>query len=447
MSRLTEWRKHIEGAIWKSAPERLPLPQAAAIRLARLLWVLIRDIATGQLTLHAMSLVYTTLLSLVPLLAFSFSVLKGLGVHNRLEPLLYNTLMQIGPRGEEFAQRVMGFVDNVRADVLGSVGLALLIYLIISLVQKMEDSFNYVWRVEKPRSFARRFSNYLTVILIGPLFVTVAISITATVTSNEVVKEIVSIEPFGTLMLVASRLLPYLIAIGVFTFMYAFVPNTRVRVWPALVGGIVAGTAWQTAGWLFATFIAGSSNYVAIYSSFAIMLTFMIWLYLNWLILLIGALVSFYVQNPRFVTRSALRQTISGELRECLAMEIMYRVADAYHDGSNEWDIERLSIALNVPADELSGVTGRLERAGLLLVTEGPESRFVPGRDIDNIPLEMIRAAVRRADPVLDHDESNVPISEAVREMRECVEEAVREQLVGITLRDVVRKKRFPRSE
>lgn len=447
MSRLETWQKGIDSAIWKSEPSRLPLPRAAVIRLARLAWVLVRDVTWGQLTLRAMSLVYTTLLSLVPLLAFSFSVLKGLGVHNRLEPLLYNTLMQIGPRGEEFARRVMGFVENVRADVLGTVGLALLIYLIISLVQKMEDSFNYVWRVEKPRSFARRFSNYLTVILIGPLFVTVAISITATVTNNEVVREIVSMEPFGTLMLVISRLLPYLIAIGVFTFMYTFVPNTQVRVWPALVGGIVAGSAWQTAGWIFATFVAGSSNYVAIYSSFAIMLTFMIWLYLNWLILLIGAQVSFYVQNPRFITRTSQRQTLSGELRECLALEIMYRVGDAYHGGSNNWDLERLSVALNVPADELSGVTGRLERAGLLLLTEGPDGRFVPGRDIDTIPLEMVRAAVRRPDPVLDRDESDVPISEPVRALKQSLEEAVRERMVGVTLRDMVRKKRFPPQE
>lgn len=439
MSKLYDWYHAANEFIWGSDPEAQPFWHRLFTKLTRGLYVLIRDLNEGQLTLRAMSLVYTTLLSLVPLLAFSFSVLKGLGVHNRLEPMLFSALEYLGPRGEELAERIMGFVENVRADVLGSIGLALLIYLIISLIQKVEDSFNYVWRVQKPRSFARRFSNYLTVILIGPLFITVAISITATVTNSRFMQQIAALEPMGTLLVAVSWLLPYLLVIGVFTFMYMFIPNTHVRFLPALAGGAVAGLVWQSAGWIFANFVAGSARYVAIYSSFAIVLTFMIWLYLNWLILLIGSQVAFYVQNPRFITRHRGRLNLSNELRECLALEVMYLVGSAYHGSGKLWDIERLSSHLRVPADILARVTERLEHAGLLLVTEGPDSRFVPGRDLESIPLEMIRAAVRRTDPDLDHDERNVPISGPVSQIKEDVEQAARERLVGKSLRDIVR--------
>ncbi|HEX7029437.1 MAG TPA: YhjD/YihY/BrkB family envelope integrity protein [Gammaproteobacteria bacterium] len=438
MSAIGEWKQRLDTFVWGRRAAVLPREQRWLVRVLRFGYVLVRDLAAGQLNLRAMSLVYTTLLSLVPLLAFSFSVLKGLGVHNQLEPILFSSLQALGPKGEELGRRIMGFVENVRADVLGSIGLALLIYLVISLVQKVEASFNYVWHVQKARSFATRFSNYLSVILIGPLLVTAALGITATVSSNEIVRELAEIEPFGTLLLVFSLMLPYLIVIGAFTFVYIFVPNADVRLVPALIGGVVAGLAWQTTGWVFTTFVAGSAKYVAIYSSFAIVLTFMIWLYLNWLILLLGAQVAFYVQNPNFVEKSGGRLSLSSHLREILALETMYLVGKAFRQRSPVWNVKRLAEHLHIPGDSLAMVTARLERAGLLLMTDEAEGRFIPGQDMERITVEDIRAAVRRTDPELDHDERLVPVSEEVASLAGEMDAMVREKLAGRTLRDMV---------
>jgi membrane protein len=125
-------------------------------RILRYPYGLIRDILRGDLTLRAMSLVYTTLLSIVPLLALSFSVLKGLGVHRDLEPVLYTFLEPLGQRGYDLTNQIMTFVDNVRGDVLGSLGLIFLLYTTVSMIQKVEESFNFVWRVAQPRSLMRR---------------------------------------------------------------------------------------------------------------------------------------------------------------------------------------------------------------------------------------------------------------------------------------------------
>src|SRR5690554_4428770 len=144
-----------------------------------------------------MSLVYTTLLSIVPLLALSFSVLKAMGVHQRMEPLLYQFFEPMGPQGMEVAERILGFVDNMRVGVLGSVGLALLVYTVISLVQKIERSFNTIWRVPEMRSMAQRFSNYLSVIMVGPLLMVSAIGVTAAIFSSEIAQTLIAIEPFG----------------------------------------------------------------------------------------------------------------------------------------------------------------------------------------------------------------------------------------------------------
>lgn len=424
--------------LWRDQLETLERPKRTAVWFLRILAVLRRDLADGQLTLHAMSLVYTTLLSLVPLIAFSFSVLKGLGVHNRLEPLLVESLNTLGPRGDELAQRIMGFVENVRADVLGSVGLAVLIYLIISLVQKIEASFNYVWRVQQPRGLRQRFSDYLSVILIGPVLIAAALGITASLSSSELALQLLAVQPLGWLAVQGGKLLPYFIVIGTFAFVYVFIPNTKVYWRNAFLGGLIAGVLWQSAGWVFTNFIAGSSKYIAIYSSFAIVLTSMIWLYLSWLILLVGASVAYYAQNPQQLTRHRIRRLLSNELRETLALEIMYRVGKSFHERGKLWDMGSLSEELRVPGDTLETVTTRLENQGLLLVTEPPETGFVPGTDISSLTLEDIIGAVRRDDPEQDHDSRRVSVSPSVKNVMDKLVQAGRDQLADATLRDII---------
>ena len=139
-------------------------------RILRYPYGLIRDILRGDLTLRAMSLVYTTLLSIVPLMAVSFSVLKGLGYHRELEPVLYTFLEPLGERGFELTSQIMTFVERVRGDVLGSLGLIFLLYTTVSMIQKVEESFNFVWRVAQPRSLMRRVSEYLNVMFIDPAY-------------------------------------------------------------------------------------------------------------------------------------------------------------------------------------------------------------------------------------------------------------------------------------
>ncbi|MDX1444294.1 MAG: YihY/virulence factor BrkB family protein [Gammaproteobacteria bacterium] len=438
MLKLSEYLGQFSDWLWRDRIEKIERPKRSLVWFLRILAVLRRDLSDGQLALHAMSLVYTTLLALVPLIAFSFSVLKGLGVHNRLEPLLFEQLAQLGPQGNDLGERIMGFVDNVRADVLGSVGLAILIYLIISLVQKIEASFNTVWRVQQPRSLRQRFSDYLSVILIGPLLIAVALGITASLQNSDLVQELLSVQPFGWLAVQFGKILPYLLVIATFAFIYVFIPNTKVRWHNAFLGGLIAGVLWQTVGWVFTNFVAGSGNYVAIYSSFAIVLTSMIWLYLSWLILLIGASVAYYAQNPQQVTRHRTRRLLSNQLREALALEIMYRVGRSFHAREPRWDMDRLSEELNVPGDILDTVTSRLEHHGLLLMTEPPEMGFVPGTDMESLSLDDILAAVRRDDPEQDHDSGRVRISQEVQDLVERLEGAGREALQDRSLRSMV---------
>ena len=301
----------------------LPWWKVLLIRVLRVFYVVIRDLLEGQLTLRAMSLVYTTLLAMVPLLAVTFSVLKGFGVHNQIEPLLLNFLRPMGERGVEVTSRIIGFVDSVKAGILGSIGFALLIYTVISLIQKIERACNDTWHVNRSRPLSQKFSDYLSVILIGPVLVFSALGITASVMSTAVVQKMVAIKVFGSLMELATKLVPYLLVIAAFTFVYIFVPNTRVRFRSALTGGLVAGVLWETSGWAFASFVVKSAKYTAIYSGFAILIMFMIWLYLSWLIVLVGASVAYYHQHPESVTSYRRELRLSNRMQEKLALLVI----------------------------------------------------------------------------------------------------------------------------
>ena len=382
-----------EKLVWGDHLEKTgPLGRFAAVVL-RYIYGLGRDIVFGQLTLRAMSLVYTTLLSVVPLIAFSFSVLKGLGKHKELEPLLYDFLAPLGPQGEQITQQVIALVDNVKGSVLGGVSLAFFIYTAISMVQKVEESFNYVWYVSKPRSFARRFSEYFFVLLIGPILMVTALGMLTSIRSNAVVQMILTNESLGRIFVVASQLTPYLLITGVFTFLYMYMPNTKVKFKAALVGGLAGGFLWASAGAFFATFVLYASRTQLIYSGFAVAITTLIWLYLSWLILLIGAQLAFYFQQPAFLRIGRREPRLSNSMRERLALNVMYLVGKAFRDPDATTSIGEISQQLSMPSIALAPVTNALESAALLITTENEE--LLPGREMARIPLNDILAVVR----------------------------------------------------
>jgi len=391
-------RGRMNAFVWGTDPQALSPAPRLLVNILRFIFVMARDFAAGQLNLHAMGLVYTTLLSLVPLLAVSFSILKMFGVHNEVEPLLYDFLEPLGEKGMELAGKVITFVENVDVGVLGTIGMGLLIYTAISLLQKIEEAFNHVWRIGEMRRFGHRFGNYMSVILFGPLLVVGALGITASVLNASVVRSLAAIEPFGSLIVFAGKLVPYLLVWIAFTLVYVFVPNTRVRFGAGATGALIAGIAWQSAGWGFATFIASSARYAAIYSSFAIVILFLIWLYLNWLIMLLGAEIAFYVQNPRYMTIKPIQVVLSNRLKERLALEIMYLIASNHHDHLPPWTLQRLIEHLDLPAGPVASLLSLLREEGFVSETAEDPPGYLPARAIATVELRSLLEAVRAAE-------------------------------------------------
>ena len=390
MLKLRNW---IDGLMWGDALEKYGVAGRIAAIILRYIYALIRDMFAGQLMMRSMSLVYTTLLSIVPLIAFSFSVLKGFGIHNQLEPYLFKALEPLGPQGADITQQVIDLVDNVKGGVLGGVSLAFFIYTAISMVQKVEESFNYVWYVAKRRNLARRLTEYLAVMLIGPVVIVIALTMIASLESSWLIQVLQGVSWIEPIVAMTGQLTPYLLIAAVFTFLYRTMPNTQVHMKSAIVGGVAGGVIWATVSVIFATFILYSARTLQIYSGFAVAITTLIWLYLNWLILLVGAQLAFYHQNPAFLRMGHRQPRLSNAMRERLALNIMFLVGRAFRDSDKSINVRALARKLKIPSITLTPVIEGLEADGLLTSTE--QELLLPGREMSRILLREVLATVR----------------------------------------------------
>lgn len=276
-------------------------PLGSLLRVLRYPYALLRDLARGQINLHAMGLVYATLLSVIPLVAFSFAILKVFGAHRDLEPIIYEFFRPLGDAATDLTRRVMEFADNVSTGIVGAVGFALLLWTLISTIKKVEDSFNFVWRVEQARGIGRRITEYAALLIIGPLLLVAFLGLSHLALDSAAVQYARELPLIDRLVAWGISLSPYLIVTALFTALYMFVPNTRVALVPALVGGLTAGILWAAVGKVFTAMVVYTTRLTIVYAGFAIIIAALLWTYLGWLILLVGARLSFYLQNRNYL--------------------------------------------------------------------------------------------------------------------------------------------------
>lgn len=366
---------------------------ARARRLAQYPYALLRDFLGGQLNIHAMGLVYATLLALVPLVAFSLAILQVFGAHRELEPLIYEFFRPMGDGAAELTRKVMDFADHVRGGIVGSVGLALLIWTLLGTLKKVEDSLNFVWHVELPRSFMRRIAEYLALLVVAPLLFGALIGMAKITASNSSVQMLSQLPLLGVLRRGALALAPYAISSAGLALVYALIPNTRVRPVPALVGGLAAGVVWAAVGGVFASIVIYSARLTIVYAGFAIFIAALIWIYFGWLILLLGAQLSFYVQNPSYLRLGLRESRLSNTETEQLALSIMFLVARSHLRGGERWSVNALAAELALPGVAVTRLADALEAAGLVIITESEV--LLPARDAGRIPLQEILAVAR----------------------------------------------------
>jgi len=409
-------------------------PGALALRLLRYPYALLRDLSRGQINLYAMGLVYATLLSLIPLLAFAFAILTAFGAHRDLEPIIFEFFRPMGARAGEFTQKVMEVANGISTKLLGSLGLALLLWTLLGTIKKVEDGFNFLWRVEEPRSFARRVTEYIGLLIVGPIVVVsfLGLSHNALETATAGIGRYMPF--FERVVAIGQKLSPYFMVAAIFTAVYMLVPNTKVKWKPALIGGFVAGILWAAVGQLFTALVVYSTRLTVVYALFASFVGALLWTYFGWLILLVGAQLSFYVQNPNYLRMGLTELRMSAVQREQLTLKIMFLIGRSYHDGKTRWTVDSLGRHLGMPGIAISRLVHALEDAHLLTLTD--DEHMLPARDLGKISIQEI-IDIARNEKAGQVGWRNLTIP-AVDTISKTMDDAWRKSCGEMTLRDLI---------
>ena len=397
-------------------------------------YAVIRDLWRGDINLRAMGLVYTSLLSIIPLVAFAFAILKVFGARHDLEPIVYEFFLPMGgAAANELATRVVQFAHRVSSGVVGSVGFALLAYTLIGTIKKVEDSFNFVWHVDHARGLGRRIIEYLTLIVVGPLLLVGFIGLTHIALDTTAVQEVARVRPLRHIGIAVA---PYAMVTVFFTGMYMLIPNTRVHWRPALIGALVAGVLWAAVGKLFTAFVMYSTRLQIVYAGFAVIVGALLWTYFGWLILLAGAQLSFYIQNPAYLRHGPRELRFSCTEIEQLTLRVMYYIGHAHLTGRAHWNVTQLASELGIPGIAVTRLVQKLERAKLIVVT-GHEA-LVPARDIGQITAsEILDVARDGGSEELAPRNVSLP---SIDRLIASIEEARRNRCGNLTLRDLVQE-------
>jgi membrane protein len=406
-----------------------------ALRVLRYPYAVVRDLLRGEINLRAMGLVYTTLLSLIPLLAFSFAILKLFGGHRDLEPIVYEFFRPVGgAAATELTRRVVQFANHVSSGIVGSLGFALLAWTLVGTIKKVEDSFNFLWHVEQPRSFARRIAEYTTLLIAGPVLLVGFISLTHSALGSAPVQEVARWPLLQRLRGTGIALAPYAMVTAFFTAAYIMIPNTRVHWRPALTGALVAGVLWAAVGKMFTALVVYSTRLTIVYAGFAFVVAALLWTYFGWLILLAGAQLSFYVQNPAYLRLGLQQLRLSSVELEQLSLKLMYFVGRTHVAGGRRWTVNRLATELGLPGIAVAQMASALERAGLVIVSDYDE--LIPARDIGRIGVYEILEIARnqRSGHVAPRNVQIPPVDRILTNL----DEARRRACGELTLRDLV---------
>lgn len=410
------------------------------LRLARYPYALVRDLIGGKLNLHAMSLVYASLLSIIPLVALSFGILKAFDAQDALRPLVHDFFDPMGAAADQFTDQVMAFAKKVRGGLVGVLGLGVLMWTLLGTMRKVEDGFNFVWHVDVPRSFARRCAEYGVLLVVGPLLLGAVIVFSRIAADSAPAQLLEQVRLLDQFMALVLKLAPYVLVSVMLTGLYVAIPNTRVRFRPALLGGIAAGILWVMVGRFFTLFVLYSARLTVVYAGFAIMIAALVWTYFGWTILLLGAQLSFYIQNPAYL-RSGIREPrLSSVDIERLALGIMYLIAIRQRYGGARDTIASLALRLDFPGIAVARVCAGLEHAGYIVPADN--QTLVLGCDAAQVRVLDILVTARTQRSGLIRRAAATPA--AVEAFCDDIDRNCEQRYAGLTLAGLIESKPGP---
>jgi membrane protein len=422
----------IKTDIWRIRLKEIPRPKSFFIKQLRIFLLAINEFNKDKCPLRASALTFYSLLSIVPLAAMAFGVAKGFGFEKRLQ----TQLLERFPGQEEALVQIINFahslLETTKGGLIAGIGIAVLIWTVIKVLGNIESSFNHIWEIIKARTFGRKFSDYLSMILISPVLVIISSSVTVYITTQVTVitERIAMLGIFSPLIFFILKLLPYCLIWALFTFVYILMPNCKVDFASGLFAGIVAGTIFQVAQLAYVTFQLGIVKYNAIYGSFAALPLFLVWLELSWLIVLFGAELSFAHQNADNYEFEPDALRINYSFKILLSLHVAHLLIKHFSEGQKPLTATQISRTLKIPIRLVYRILHELAESGILSHAKSDEYKelaYQPAKDINLFTIKYIIDALEKRGsndiPVAQTEEFKV-LSNALQTFSDTIEKS-----------------------
>ena len=403
-------------AIWHTPLSDLSKRQSFLIKQVRIIVIAARGFLNDKVQIRAAALTLYTLLSVVPVVAIALAIAKGFGLDQNLESLIINSKEFQSYSGvlQPFLERVKGTIQSTSGGYIAGVGIIILFWSVISLLNQIETSFNHIWQIATPRPWYRKFTDYLTIMLIAPILLILSSSITLFISTelNEFMERAPILAFFKPIIGFLIKLSPYFLTWVILTLIFMVMPNTRVKFIPALVSGIITGTALQILLWLYLDLQFGITKLSAIYGGLAVIPLFIILLQTSWLVILLGAELCFANQNISRYEYESGALDISHFQKRALVLMIMHMIIRNFNVGEKPISAETISKTLKIPIRLVRDILEDLSSAKLVSIIhehENKEGLYQPALDINKLTISFVLNRLDRKGSdqkiIVKHDE------------------------------------------
>lgn len=390
--RIKQIWKFLTYDIWRITEDEVTRTTFSLLNIVKTIFLCIDIFIKERLANKASALTYSTLLAIVPILAIVFAIARGFG----FEQLMESQVMQGFGGNTETVQYILKFVNSTIAEtkngIFIGIGLVMLFWSVLVLINNMEITFNQIWQVKKARSVYRKTTDYLSMLLLMPILIVLSSGLSIFIgTMVKNFEDYTLLAPLGKFLI---RMIPFVLTWCMFTALYIFMPNTKVKFKHALISGILAGSAYQAFQYLYIGSQMSVSRYNAIYGSFAALPLFLLWVQISWTICLIGAQLTFASQNISNFSFDKDTRHISRRYRDFIAVLILSRIVKRFAQNETPYTAPELGEQYQIPIRLVHQTLYQLQEIHLVheVATDekSEEIGYQPSMDIHQLSVGLL---------------------------------------------------------
>ena len=377
--------------IWRVTDDEVSKKRGMIYNALKIVTLSIKEFAERRIVNMASALTYSTLLAIIPILAILFAIARGFGFANLLEDQFRVSLQGQALTAETILSFIDSYLSHAQSGIFIGVGLIMLFYTVLLLTYNMERTFNYIWQVKKMRSLYRKITDYFSMLFLLPLLILLSSGISIFISTF--MKNIAEFALLAPVVKFFVRLTPFVLTWGMFTALYIFMPNTKVKLKYAILPGILAGSGFQLFEYLYIGSQIWVSRYNAIYGSFAAIPMFLLWAQISWSICLYGAQLCYVAQNLRNFSFSKETENISRRYHDFLCILIMSLICKRFQTDLPPYTAETLSDEHKIPIRLTRIILYELQDINMIFETplnDDEEMAYLPSVDINQLNVAML---------------------------------------------------------